>query len=148
MNKTVAANNTSFDCFMGKWKGSSKTFDTAGNFLEETQVHMDISWKDPYTFSQVEHIENLFQVGEITLKSEIHVSGKTAFAETSHLKLQATELTPTVFLFRVESGASHTTLNNVHYFIDADNRRVITHKLKQGNTFVFQFQEFVRVERQ
>jgi hypothetical protein len=145
MNPVCKTNKSPFDCFMGKWEGSSQTFDVDGTFLEKTPVHMDISWIDTETFSQLEHIDNLFQVGEITLRSEIRVTGKTAFAKTAHLHLQATELTPSTFLFRVESGASHTTLHNMHYFIDANNRRVITHKLKQGNTFVFQVQDFVRI---
>jgi len=134
-----------FDCFIGKWEGLSKTFDIDGNFLEATPVHMDIFWKDEETFIQTEHIENLYQVGEVNLKSEIKVNGKNAFAKTSHLHLLATELTPNTYLFRVESGASNTTLHNTHYFLNENARRVITHKMKQGETFVFQVQDFVRI---
>lgn len=134
-----------FDAFMGNWKGVSKTFDIDGNFLEETDVNMEISWKDDSTFSQLEHIHNLFQVGEVTLKSEIKVSGRTAFAETSHLHLQATQLTGDTYIYRVVSGASHTTLHNIHYFLNRDQRRVVTHKFKEGETFVFQVQDFVRI---
>lgn len=144
--KVCKPHKSPFDCFMGKWKGTSQTFDVDGVFLEKTSVDMEVFWIDTETFSQLEHIENLFQVGEVTLRSEIRVTEKTAFAETDHLHLQATELTLGTFLFRVESGASNTTLHNMHYFIDDNNRRVITHKLKQGKTFVFQVQDFVRLE--
>lgn len=146
MNLSTRNISNPFDCFMGNWEGLSKTFDVNGNFLEATQVHMEIAWKDNDTFHQLEHIENLYQIGQVTLRSEIKVTGKTAFAETSHLHLQATALTPNTFLFRVKSGASHTTLHNVHYFIDANTRRVITHKIKGGETFVFQVQDFTRTD--
>lgn len=147
MKQTNRNRRIPFDCFMGNWEGLSKTFNVNGKFLEATQVHMEISWKDEHTFIQLEHIRNLYDIGEVTLKTEIKVTGKTAFAETSHLHLQATELTPTTFLFRVKSGASHTTLHNVHYFINDNTRRVITHKIKGGETFVFQVQDFSLVDR-
>ena len=131
---------------MGKWEGTSKTFDVNGNFLEATQVHMELHWLNEDTFHQLEHIKNLYQKGEVTLRSEIKVTGKTAFAKTDHLHLEATELTPGTFVFRVESGVTHTTLYNTHYFIDNNNRRVITHKMKDGKTFVFQVQDFTRIE--
>lgn len=146
MSVIESNNQKSFDCFMGKWEGLSKTFDEQGNFLESTAVHMEIEWINSEKFRQLEHIKNLYQVGEVTLKSEISVNGKTAFAKTEHLHLQATALTPGNFLFRVESGVSHTTLHNTHVFIDNNNRRVITHKLKEGKTFVFQVQDFTRIE--
>ena len=135
-----------FAVFIGKWQGLSKTFDTEGNFLESSKVHLHISWKDENTFQQIEHIDNLYQVGEVRLVSDIAVNGKTAFAETNHLHLQATELTPDTYLFRVKSAASHTTLHNVHYFLDRNTRRIITHKFKGGETFVFQVQDFHRIE--
>lgn len=135
-----------FSIFIGKWEGLSKTFDIDGNFIESTAVHMDIAWSGPNRFRQVEHIQHLYQVGEVRLVSEIAVTDKTAFAETSHLHLQATELTPTTFVFRVKSAASGTTLHNTHYFIDTNTRRVITHKFKNGETFVFQVQDFARIE--
>ena len=146
MKQSESNNQKSFDCFMGKWEGLSKTFDEQGNFLESSAVHMEMKWINDKTFCQLEHIKNLYQVGEVTLKSEINVSGKTAFAKTDHLHLQATELTAGTFLFRVESGVSHTTLHNTHHFIDNNNRKVITHKLKEGKTFVFQVQDFSRIE--
>lgn len=135
-----------FSIFIGKWEGLSKTFDIDGNFIESTAVHMDIAWSGPNRFRQVEHIQHLYQVGEVRLVSEIAVTDKTAFAETSHLHLQATELTPTTFVFRVKSAASGTTLHNTHYFIDTNTRRVITHNFKNGETFVFQVQDFARIE--
>ncbi|QJD99632.1 hypothetical protein HH212_06000 [Massilia forsythiae] len=134
-----------FAPFIGKWEGLSKTFDINGNFLESTKVSMAISWVDNETFQQIEHIENLYQVGEVRLVSQITVSGKTAFAETSHLHLQATELTPDTYLFRVKSAASHTTLHNTHQFLSPNRRRVVTHKFKDGDTFVFQVQDFDRI---
>lgn len=146
MNTTDRSERKPFQCFMGQWEGLSKTFDVNGSFLEATQVHMEISWKDSDTFKQLEHIKHLYQIGEVSLQSEIKVTGKTAFAETPHLYLQATELTPDTYFFRVRSGASHTTLHNVHYFINRNHRRVITHKIKDGQTFVFQAQDFVRIE--
>jgi hypothetical protein len=146
MNASESNNQKSFECFIGKWEGLSKTFDEQGNFLESSPVHMEIEWINSETFRQLEHIKNLYQVGEVTLRSEIKVNGKTAFAKTDHLHLQATELTSGTFLFRVESGVSHTTLHNTHHFIDKNNRRVITHKLKEGKTFVFQVQDFTRID--
>jgi hypothetical protein len=124
----------------------SKTFDEDGNLLESTPVHMDIHWVDTETFAQTEHIEKLYQVGEVRLNSRISVNGRTARAQTDHLDLRATALTGGVFLFRVESGVSHTTLHNTHLFLDHHNRRVVTHKLKDGKTYVFQVQDFARIE--
>lgn len=134
-----------FACFMGKWQGSSKTFDVSGELLAETPVTMEIAWKDGDTFTQIENIKNLYQVGEVSLKSEITVAGKTASAKTDHLDLKATELAPLTYLFRVESGVSHTTLHNTHFFLDEDTRCVVTHKMKNEKTFVFQFQKFHRI---
>lgn len=142
---TTTLDHAPFSIFIGKWEGFSKTYDVAGNFLESTAVHMDIAWCGENRFRQIEHIHNLYQVGEVRLVSEIAVTDKTAFAETAHLHLQATELTPTTFVFRVKSAASGTTLHNTHYFIDANTRRVITHKFKNGETFVFQVQDFARI---
>lgn len=145
MQQSVTAHQP-FSIFIGKWQGLSKTYDIDGNFLESTKVTLDISWKDNNVFQQIEHIENLYQVGEVRLVSQITVKGKTASAETSHLHLRATELTPDTYLFRVKSAASHTTLHNTHYFLGRDRRRVITHKFKDGDTFVFQVQDFDRIE--
>jgi hypothetical protein len=141
-----SAKHQPFAIFIGKWQGLSKTFDIDGNFLESTKVSMEISWTDNNVFQQIEHIENLYQVGEVRLVSQITVKDKTASAETSHLHLLATELTPDTYLFRVRSAASHTTLHNTHYFLGRDRRRVITHKFKDGDTFVFQVQDFDRIE--
>jgi hypothetical protein len=146
MTQATNSSHIPFAVFIGKWEGLSKTFDIDGNFLESTKVHMHISWKDENTFQQIEHIDNLYQIGEVRLVSDIAVNGKTAFAETSHLHLQATELTADTYLFRVKSAASHTTLHNIHYFLDRNTRRVITHKFKGGETFVFQVQDFQRIE--
>jgi hypothetical protein len=144
--QSITTNHMPFAAFIGKWQGLSKTFDINGNFLESTKVSMEITWTDKNVFQQIEHIENLYQIGEVRLVSQITVSGKTAAAETSHLHLRATELTPDTYLFRVKSAASHTTLHNTHYFLGNDKRRVITHKFKDGETFVFQVQDFDRIE--
>lgn len=144
-NISILNERNEFSCFIGEWKGVSRTFSLDGHFLEETDVHLDISWKNADTFIQVEHISNLYQVGEVRLRSEIKVTDRTAFAETSHLHLMATALTPSTFLFRVKSSASHTTLHNVHNFFDQNRRQVVTHKFKDGESFVFQVQDFSRV---
>lgn len=146
MTQATNSSHIPFAVFIGKWEGLSKTFDIDGNFLESTKVNLHISWKDKNTFQQIENIDNLYQIGEVRLVSDIAVNGKTAFAETSHLHLQATELTPDTYLFRVKSAASQTILHNVHYFLDRNTRRVITHKFKGGETFVFQVQDFLRIE--
>jgi hypothetical protein len=146
MKIEISANQRFFDCFMGVWEGLSKTFDENGNFLESTPVHMEIRWINAETFHQLEHIKNLYQIGEVALHTDITVNGKTANAKTDHLQLQATALTPGTFLFRVESGVSHTTLHNTHCFLDKNNRRVVTHKLRDGKTFVFQVQDFTRID--
>lgn len=54
-------------------------------------------------------------------------------------------LTPYNYLFTIWSNATHTTVYNNHYFIDANNRRIITHKVRDGQTHTLQIQDFVRV---
>ncbi|AKJ30815.1 hypothetical protein [Caldimonas brevitalea] len=146
MTTEITSHQKYFNAFMGRWEGLSKTFDENGALLESTAVHMDIAWLDSETFEQVEHIERLYQVGEVTLKSRIRVSEKIARAKTDHLDLQATALSAGVFFFRVESGVSKTTLHNTHVFLDHNTRRVVTHKIKDGKTFVFQVQDFNRID--
>ena len=40
-----------------------------------------------------------------------------------------------------------STVYNNHYFIDPNNRRIITHKVRDGKTLIFQIQDFVRVQQ-
>jgi hypothetical protein len=42
---------------------------------------------------------------------------------------------------------SNTIVYNNHYFIDPNTRRIITHKVRDGATHLFQIQDFVRVVR-
>lgn len=58
MNNTMrgAARASSFDCFIGKWEGLSKTFDADGEPLAETPVHMEMAWSGDNTFTQVENL--------------------------------------------------------------------------------------------
>ena len=49
------------------------------------------------------------------------------------------------YVFTIESAVSKTTVYNNHYFLDANTRRIITHKVRDGKTHCFQIQDFTRV---
>ena len=42
---------------------------------------------------------------------------------------------------------SNNIVYNNHYFLDPDTRRIITHKVRDGATNLFQIQDFTRVQR-
>lgn len=134
-----------FQCFMGKWEGLCKTFGLDGNFLEASAVHADIYWIAPEIWHLHEHFENLYGYGEAVFHSDIKVTGKTCYAEDAQLKLHGTELTPYNYIFKIKSTVSQSVIFNNHYFIDPNNRRIITHKLRDGESYIFQIQDFVRV---
>jgi hypothetical protein len=134
-----------FQCFMGQWEGLCKTFDLEGNFLEASAVHADIYWIASDIWHFHEHFEKLYGYGEIVFHSDIKVTGKTCYGEDAQLKIEGTELTPYNYIFRVESMASQSQIFNNHYFIDPNNRRIVTHKLRDGQSHIFQIQDFVRV---
>jgi hypothetical protein len=139
-----------YQCFMGRWEGLCKTFTAAGDFVEASAVHMDVYWKDAQTWHLHEHFENLYEVGETTFHTDITVDappGKRCYAESPQLRLSGTELTAHNYVFTIESAISKTTVYNNHYFLDPDTRRIITHKVRDGRTHLFQIQDFVRVVR-
>jgi len=139
-----------YQCFMGRWEGLCKTFTSVGDFVEASAVHMDVYWIDDRTWHLHEHFENLYEVGETTFHSDITVNGprgKCCSAESPMLRLWGTELTANNYVFTIESGVSKTTVYNNHYFLDPDTRRIITHKVRDGRTHLFQIQDFVRVVR-
>lgn len=134
-----------YQCFMGKWEGLCKTFSARGQFLEASAVHMDVYWVDDNTWHLHEHFDNLYEVGETVFHTDIVVDGPFCHAETEQIKIWGTGLTPRNYVFTIESGVSNTTVYNNHYFLDPDTRRIITHKLRDGNTHLFQIQDFTRV---
>lgn len=136
-----------YQCFMGKWEGLCKTFDAKGNFLESSAVHMDVYWVADDTWHLHEHFENLFEVGETVFHTDIKVSDKTCFADNEMIKIEGTEITPYNYVFTIWSNVSATTVYNNHYFLDPNTRRIITHKVRDGATHIFQIQDFVRIQQ-
>jgi len=134
-----------YQCFMGRWEGLCKTFDAQGNFLEASAVHMDVYWVDENSWHLHEHFENLYGVGETVFHTDIQVEGKTCFADNEMLRLEGTELTSYNYVFTIHSDVSKTTVYNNHYFLDPNTRRIITHKVRDGQTHIFQIQDFVKV---
>ncbi|MCO5186192.1 MAG: hypothetical protein M9965_19910 [Anaerolineae bacterium] len=134
-----------YQCFMGKWEGLCKTFDTDGNFIEASAVHMDVYWVDENTWHLHEHFDNLYGVGETVYHTDINVDGNRCFASNEMLSLEGTKLTAFNYVFTIHSEVTKTTVYNNHYFIDPNTRRIITHKVRDGKTHIFQIQDFVRV---
>ncbi len=134
-----------YQCFMGKWEGLCKTFSARGQFLEASAVHMDVYWVDDNTWHLHEHFDNLYEVGETVFHTDIKVDGPFCHAESEQIKIWGTGLTPRNYVFTIESGVSNTTVYNNHYFLDHDTRRIITHKLRGGQTHLFQIPDFARV---
>jgi hypothetical protein len=132
---------------MGRWEGLCKTFSPAGAFLEASAVHMDVHWIDENTWHLFEDFDNLHGVGPTVFHTDIRVDGKVCFAESAQLRLTGTELTPFNYVFTIESAVTRTTVYNNHYFLDPDTRRIMTHKVRDGRTHLFQIQDFVRVVR-
>ncbi len=135
----------SYQVFMGRWEGLCKTFTPRGDFLEASAVHMHVYWIDDTTWHLHEDFEKLYGVGPAVFHSDISVDGKYCYGENDMIKLWGTELTPYNYVFTIESGVSGTTVYNNHYFLDPNNRRIITHKLRDGADDIFQVQDFVRV---
>lgn len=136
-----------YQCFMGKWEGLCKTYTPEGEFLESSAVHMDVYWLDESRWHLHEHFENLYGVGETIYETPISVRGKYCWANSEMIDLEGTELTPYNYVFTIESRVSASTVYNNHYFLDRDTRRIITHKVRDGKTHVFQIQDFARVLR-
>jgi hypothetical protein len=130
---------------MGKWEGLCKTFSPAGEFLEASAVHMDVHWIDEDTWHLYEHFENLYGVGETRFHTDVKVKGKVCSAESDQLRLTGTELTTHNYIFTIDSRVTGTTVYNNHYFLDPSMRRILTHKVQNGVTKIFQVQDFVRV---
>ncbi len=136
-----------YQCFMGRWEGLCKSFSPAGDFLEASAVHMDVYWLDADTWHLHEHFENLYGVGETVYDTPITVDGRRCSARSEMIDLDGTELTPFNYVFTIHSRVSNSTVYNNHYFLDRDTRRIITHKVRDGETILFQIQDFARVQR-
>ena len=137
-----------YQCFMGRWEGLCKTFSPKGEFIESAAVHMEVSWNEVgKSWHLMEDFENLYEVGKTIFHSDILVEGKFCWATSEQLRLHGSELTPYNYVFTIESQISKTTVYNNHYFLDPNNRRIITHKLRNGQTHIFQIQDFVRIQQ-
>ena len=136
-----------YQCFMGRWEGLCKTFSPRGEFLDGSAVHMDVYWIDDNTWHLHEHFTNLWEVGETVFHTDIKVEGKFCSGGNDMVKLHGTEITPFNYVFTIDSAVSKTIVYNNHYFLDPDTRRIITHKVRNGQTHIFQIQDFVRVVR-
>ncbi len=134
-----------FQCFMGQWEGLCKTFDLAGKFMESAAVRADIYWAADDIWQFHEEFDNLYGYGKAVFDCPIKVTGKTCYGENAQLKIQGIELTAYNYIFQVESTVSQSIIYNNHYFIDPNQRRIITHKLRDGKSQIFQIQDFVRV---
>lgn len=134
-----------YQCFMGKWEGLCKTFSPMGEFLDGSAVHMDVYWVNEDTWHLHEDFSNLYEVGPTVFHTDIKVNGGFCHAENEMLRIHGTKLTPFNYVFTIDSAVSKTTVYNNHYFIDPNNRRIITHKVRDGQTHLFQIQDFVRV---
>jgi hypothetical protein len=61
------------------------------------------------------------------------------------VKIEGTALTAYNYTFTIQSAATKTTVYNNHYFLDPNTRRIMTHKVRDDKTVVYQIQDFVRV---
>jgi len=77
--------------------------------------------------------------------TDLHVNGKFVHGESDLVRIEGTMLTPYNYVFTIWSSVTNTTVYNNHYFLDPNNRRIITHKIRDGKTHIFQIQDFVRV---
>ena len=134
-----------YQCFMGQWEGLCKTFGVGGEFIESTHVQMDVYWVDDQTWHLHEYFKHLYEVGETTFHTDIQVEAKRCFASNDMISLEGTELTPYNYVFTIDSAVTKTTVYNNHYFLDANTRRIITHKVRGGKTHCFQIQDFTRI---
>jgi hypothetical protein len=137
---------TPYQCFMGRWEGLCKTFSPGGDFIESSAVHMDVYWVSDTVWHLHEDFDKLYGVGPMVFHTDISVNGRTCFGDSPLVKLEGTMLTPYNYVFTIWSNASGNTVYNNHYFLDANTRRIITHKIgKDGRTNIFQIQDFTRV---
>jgi len=134
-----------YQCFMGRWEGLCKTFTAAGVYVEATPVHMNVYWTGANTWHLHEHFENLYEFGEVHFHSDFHVDGRVCHCANEMIVVDGAELTPFNYVFTIESAVSKTTVYNNHYFLDANTRRIITHKVRDGKTHCFQIQDFTRI---
>ncbi|HCP46538.1 MAG TPA: hypothetical protein DIU15_10865 [Deltaproteobacteria bacterium] len=134
-----------FQCFMGRWEGLCKTFTPEGSFLESSAVHMDVYWKDETTWHLHEHFDNLYQYGEALFEADFTVNGKYAYAKNDQIEVHSSELTPYNYVFSIDSKVTNTMVYNNHFFLDPNTRRIITHKVRGGQTHIYQIQDFVRI---
>jgi hypothetical protein len=137
-----------YQCFMGRWEGLCKTFTPEGEFLESGAVHMDVYWTADNVWHLHEDFVSFYPLGKpVTFHSDITVRGKTCFGESELVRLEGAELTPYNYVFTIWSAVSQTTVYNNHYFLDPNTRRILTHKVRDGKTNVFQIQDFVRIQQ-
>ncbi|MEQ8673006.1 MAG: hypothetical protein RLP44_30470 [Aggregatilineales bacterium] len=136
-----------YQCFMGRWEGLCKTFTKTGDFIESAAVHMDVYWmNEAKTLWHLhEDFDNLYGVGHTVFHSDIYVDKKFCQSENELVKLEGSMITPYNYVFTIWSAATKSTVYNNHYFIDANTRRIITHKLRDNETHIYQIQDFVRV---
>ena len=147
MSKYGPALMRPYQCFMGKWDGLCKTFDPAGEPLHSARVEMDVYWVGDDAWHLHEHFFDLYGVGEVTFHTDIQVDGRRCWADGEQIRLEGTELTAFNYVFTIWSAVSKTTVYNNHYFLDPDTRRILTHKVRDGKTHIFQVQDFVRTVR-
>ena len=109
---------------------------------------MDVYWLDDNTWHLHEHFENLYEVGETTYDSPISVEGQAVLghwrnAQPARHRADGVQLCGSPLIRR----SSNTIVYNNHYFLDPNTRRIITHKVRDGETHLFQIQDFARVQR-
>jgi hypothetical protein len=136
-----------YQCFTGRWEGLCKTFTPQGDFVESTAVHMDVYWLNPErtAWHLHEHFENLYEFGPMVYHTDLTVEGRFCHGENAYVRIEGAMLTPYNYIFTIWSSVTQTTVYNNHYFLDANNRRIMTHKTRGGRTHIFQIQDFVRV---
>jgi hypothetical protein len=136
-----------YQCFMGQWEGLCKTMSPTGELLHAGRVSMDVYWLDDSTWHLHEDFEDLYEVGPTIFDTPISVDGKRCFATSEAIDVEGVELTAFNYVFTLDSRVTKTLVYNNHYFLDRDTRRILTHKVREGKTHVFQVQDFVRVVR-
>jgi hypothetical protein len=134
-----------YQCFMGRWEGLCKTFSPQGDFIESSAVHMDVYWLNATTWHLHEDFDHLYEVGKTVFHTDLTVNQKACFGDSPMAKIEGAMLTPYNYVFTIWSNVSKTTVYNNHYFLDQNNRRIITHKVRNDQTHIFQIQDFVRV---
>ncbi len=134
-----------FQCFMGQWEGLCQTFDAQGNYLEASAVHLDVYWVAADIWHFHEQVDNLYNYGEAVFDLDLQVTGKSCFGQNEFVAITGTELTPYNYVFTIESNVTRSLVYNNHYFLNPNQRRVITHKLQNDKTHIFQIQDFSRV---